>query len=55
MRENIDVVDKRILSTVDQLRTLEEALDGWKPHGDKEMRAVELFERYIYSVSMSFH
>ncbi|KAF9471319.1 hypothetical protein BDN70DRAFT_977049 [Pholiota conissans] len=44
VRENIDVVDKRILSTVDQLRALEEARDGWKPHGDKEMRAVELFE-----------
>ncbi|KAF9471633.1 WD40 repeat-like protein [Pholiota conissans] len=44
VRENIDVVDKRILSTVDQLRALEEARDGWKPHSDKEMRAVELFE-----------
>ncbi|KAF9472118.1 WD40 repeat-like protein, partial [Pholiota conissans] len=44
VRENIDVVDKRILSTVDQLRALEEVRDGWKPHGDKEMRAVELFE-----------
>ncbi|KAF9471000.1 hypothetical protein BDN70DRAFT_939263, partial [Pholiota conissans] len=44
VRGNIDAVEKRILSTVDQLRALEEVRDGWTPNGDKEMRAVELFE-----------
>ncbi|KAF9470750.1 hypothetical protein BDN70DRAFT_656965, partial [Pholiota conissans] len=44
VRGNVDAVEKRILSTVDQLRALEEVRDGWKPNGNKEMRAVELFE-----------
>ena len=29
VKGNIDAVDQRILSTVDQLRTVEEALAGW--------------------------
>ncbi|KAF9472699.1 hypothetical protein BDN70DRAFT_900343 [Pholiota conissans] len=44
VRGNIDAVEKRILSTVDQLRALKEVRDGWKPNSDKEMRAVGLFE-----------
>ncbi|KAF9485945.1 hypothetical protein BDN70DRAFT_870420 [Pholiota conissans] len=44
VRGNIDAAEKRILSTVDQLRALEEVRDGWKPNSDKEMRAVELYE-----------
>ncbi|KAF9472429.1 hypothetical protein BDN70DRAFT_887004 [Pholiota conissans] len=44
VKGNIDAVDQRIISTVDQLRAIEDARHGWKPNSDKESRAVKSFE-----------
>ncbi|KAF9475687.1 hypothetical protein BDN70DRAFT_813655 [Pholiota conissans] len=44
VKGNIDAVDQRIISTVDQLRAIEDARHGWKPNSDKELRAVKSFE-----------
>ena len=46
VKENIDTVDRRILSTVDQLRTVEEALVGWAPNNAEERQGMELFKKY---------
>ena len=46
VKGNIDTVDRRILSTVDQLRTVEEALVGWAPNNAKERQGMELFKKY---------
>jgi hypothetical protein len=43
---NIDVVERRILSTVDQLRVVEEALDGWEPNNAEEGQGVKLYKTY---------
>ena len=43
MKGNMDAVDQRILSTVDQLRTVEEALDGWEPNNPEEKQGIELY------------
>ncbi|KAF9471554.1 hypothetical protein BDN70DRAFT_819840 [Pholiota conissans] len=44
VKGNIDAVDQRIISTVNQLRAIEDARYGWKPNTDKELRAVKSFE-----------
>ncbi|KAF9481793.1 hypothetical protein BDN70DRAFT_875930 [Pholiota conissans] len=44
VKGNIDAVDQRIISTVDQLRAIEDARHGWKPNSDKESRAIKSFE-----------
>jgi len=44
VKGNIDTVDQRILSTVDQLRTVEEALAGWKPNTAEEKQGIELYK-----------
>jgi len=47
VKGNIDTVDERILSTVDQLRAVKEALDGWKSNNTAEMQEIELFEMFV--------
>lgn len=44
VKGNIDTVDKRILLTVDQLRTVEEALAGWAPNNAEETQGIELYK-----------
>ena len=44
VKGNIDAVDQRILSTVDQLRTVEEALAGWQPNNAEEKQGIELYK-----------
>ena len=44
VKGNIDAVDQRILSTVDQLRTVEEALAGWAPNNAEEKQGIELYK-----------
>ena len=44
VKGNIDTVDQRILSTVDQLRTVEEALAGWAPNNVEENQGIELYK-----------
>ena len=44
VKGNIDAVDQRILSTVDQLRTVEEALAGWQPNNVQEKQGIELYK-----------
>jgi len=43
---NIDVVDRRILSTADQLREVQEALAGWEPNNAEENLGMKRFEKY---------
>ena len=43
VKGNIDGVDQWILSTVDQLRTVEEALAGWQPNNQEERQGIELY------------
>jgi hypothetical protein len=45
VKGNIDGVDQRILSTVDQLRTVDEALAGWQPNNPEEKQGIELYKR----------
>ena len=47
VKGNIDVVGQRILSTADQLRTLDEALDGWKPSNAEEEQGIKLYKTYV--------
>ena len=44
VKGNIDAVDQRILSTVDQLRTVEEALAGWQSNYTEEKQGIELYK-----------
>ena len=44
VKGNIDAVDQRILSTVDQLRTVEEALAGWQPNNPEEKQGIERYK-----------
>ena len=44
VKGNIDAVDQRILSTVDQLRTVEDALAGWQPNNAEEKQGIELYK-----------
>ena len=44
VKGNIDTIDQRILSTVDQLRTVEEALAGWAPNNMEENQGIELYK-----------
>jgi len=44
VKGNIDAVDQRILSTVDQLHTAEEALAGWQPNNPEEKQGIELYK-----------
>ncbi|KDR81250.1 hypothetical protein GALMADRAFT_1124665 [Galerina marginata CBS 339.88] len=44
---NTDAVDRRIISTADQLRAVEGALTGWKPNDEEETRGVRLFRTTI--------
>jgi hypothetical protein len=46
VKGNIDVVERRILSTVDQLRAVEEALVGWEPNNAEEKQGMELYKTY---------
>jgi hypothetical protein len=43
VKGNMDAVDQRILSTVDLLRTAEEALAGWQPNNPEEKQGIELY------------
>ena len=43
---NIGAVERRILSTTDQLCVLKEALAGWEPTNAAEKQGMELFEKY---------
>jgi len=43
---NIDAVDRRILSTVDQLHAVGGALAGWEPNNAEERQGLELFKTY---------
>ena len=54
VKGNIDAVDQRIISTVDQLGAIEDARHGWAPNSDKESRAVKSFERYVNHVRPDF-
>ena len=47
VKGNIDAVDQRILSTVDQLRTVEEALAGWQPNNPEEKQGIERYKTYV--------
>ncbi|KDR77674.1 hypothetical protein GALMADRAFT_245800 [Galerina marginata CBS 339.88] len=47
VKGNIDAVDRRILSTVDQLRAVEEALAGWVPYSAEEQQSIRLFKRTL--------
>ena len=47
VEDNIDVVDRRILSTAGQLRAVEEALTGWEPINAEERQGMELFKMYV--------
>ena len=44
VKGNIDAVDQRILSTVDQLRTVEKALAGWQSNNTEERQGIELYK-----------
>ena len=44
VKGNIDAVDQRILSTVDQLRTVEDALAGWQPNNAEEKQGIERYK-----------
>ena len=44
VKGNINAVDQRILSTVDQLRTVEEALAGWQPNNPEEKQGIERYK-----------
>ena len=44
MKGNIDAVDQRILSTVDQLRIVEEALADWQPINAEEKQGIKLYK-----------
>jgi len=44
VKGNMDAVDQRILSTVDQLRTVDEALAGWQPNNAEEKQGIELYK-----------
>ena len=46
VKGNMDAVDRRILSTVDQLRVVKEALAGWEPNNLEEKEGMKLFEKY---------
>ena len=46
VKDNIDKIDRRILSTVDQLRAVDEALAGWEPNNAEERQGMELFKTY---------
>ena len=46
VKGNIDAIDQRILSTVDQLRTVEEALAGWQPNNPEEKQGIERYKTY---------
>jgi hypothetical protein len=46
VKGNIDAVDRRILSTADQLRVVQEALAGWEPSNAEERQGMKLFEMY---------
>jgi hypothetical protein len=41
---NIDTVEKRILTTVNQLQTVEEALTGWAHNNAEEKQGIELYK-----------
>jgi hypothetical protein len=45
VKDNIDAVDSRIISTVDQLRAVERAPADWKPNKE-EKRGMELYRTY---------
>ena len=49
VKDNLDVVERRISSTAAQLLVVQEALDSWKP-GDAEETQREIFERYSVSL-----
>jgi len=44
VKGNIDAIDQQILSTVDQLRTVEEELTGWQPNNAEEKQGIELYQ-----------
>ena len=44
VKGNIDAVDQQILSTVGQLRTVEEALAGWQSNYTEEKQGIELYK-----------
>jgi len=48
VKDNLDVVERRISSTASQLLVVQEALDSWKP-GDAEETHRGIFERYNVS------
>lgn len=48
VKDNIDAIDRRIISTADQLRAVEEALDGWEPNNAEERQGMRLFQTYAY-------
>jgi len=49
VKDNLDVVERRILSTASQLLVVQEALDSWKP-GNAEETHRGIFERYSMSL-----
>jgi len=46
VKDNIDTVDRRIMSTVEQLRVVKEAIDGWEPNTVEERQGIKQFETY---------
>jgi len=46
VKDNIDTVDRRIISTVEQLRAVKEAIDGWEPDTVEEKQGIKQFETY---------
>lgn len=46
VKDNIDTADQQILSRVDQLHTIEEALDGWRSNNPAEEQGLEVYKKY---------
>jgi hypothetical protein len=46
VKDNLDAVERRIISTAAQVLVVEEALAGWKPSSEEETQGMKVFERY---------
>ncbi|KIM38762.1 hypothetical protein M413DRAFT_75797 [Hebeloma cylindrosporum] len=44
VKGNIDTIDRRIISTAEQLRAVKEAMDGWEPDTTEEKQGMRQFE-----------
>jgi hypothetical protein len=44
VKGNIDMIEKRILTTANQLQTVEDALIDWAPNNAEEKQGIELYK-----------